>query len=49
MKTLGIIAGILLAVICIAAAVIFGALLLLALGDFEIEDPNSHNNNHQNS
>lgn len=49
MKTLGIIAGILLAIICIAAAVIFGALLLLALGDFEIEDPNSHNNNHQNS
>lgn len=49
MKTLGIIAGILLAVICIAAAVIFGALLLLALGDFELDDTNSHNNNHQNS
>ena len=38
MKTLGIIAGILLAVICIAAAVLFCAILILALGEFD--DPN---------
>ena len=43
MKTLGIIAGILLAAICIAAAVIFGALLLLALGDFEVDDTTKRN------
>lgn len=43
MKTLGIIAGILLAVICIAAAVIFGALLLLALGNFEADDTTKRN------
>ena len=43
MKTLGIIAAVLLAVICIAAAVIFGALLLLALGDFEVNDTTKRN------
>lgn len=39
MKTLGIIAAVLLAVIVIAAAVLLCAILILALG--ELDDPNS--------
>lgn len=39
MKTLGIIAAVLLAIIVIAAAVLLCAILILALG--ELDDPNS--------